>query len=235
MFLFNSKKLNYGDRVDGAEPNILLLHYTGMEGMQVAKERLQDPESGVSAHYLVDEDGSVFDMVPEDKRAWHAGVSYWRGQSDINSYSIGVEMVNLGHEFGYHPFPDAQMRAVKKLCREIMSRHNIKYVLGHSDVAPERKMDPGELFDWQGLSDYGVGAWPSPSDKEYEEAKIIARNDFEVGRLITTFGYNPVAAFIDNMSAFQRHYHPEVFEDGSEGLVCEESVARLLSLIRQTT
>ncbi len=233
MFRFTSKKLNYGDRPTGVQPNILLLHYTGMEGMEIAKDRLTDPESTVSAHYLVDEDGVVLDIVPESKRAWHAGVSYWHGETDINSYSIGIEMVNLGHEFGYQPFPDAQMNSVKRLCRDIMERHDIEHVLAHSDVAPERKMDPGELFDWKGLSDYGVGLWALPNEDDYAKAEVIARNDFEVGKLFFAFGYNPMSAFIDNIIAFQRHYYPEVFVDGGEGVVCIETVARVLALMRQ--
>ncbi len=233
MFNFNSKKSNYEDRINGVSPNILLLHYTGMEGMEAARDRLSDPESKVSAHYLVDEDGSVFDLVPEDKRAWHAGLSYWAGESDINSFSIGIEMVNLGHEFGYHSFPDVQMASVKKLCREIMTRHDIEHVLGHSDVAPERKLDPGELFDWKGLSEYGVGLWAKPSHADYTKAELIASNDFEVAKLFTVFGYNPMAAFIDTVSAFHRHYYPEIFESGDEGIVCVETVARILSLIHQ--
>lgn len=232
MFLWKSKSLNYEERPDGMEPNILLLHYTGMESMQAARDRLSDPESKVSAHYLIDEDGTVFDLVDEGKRAWHAGVSYWAGETDINSYSIGVEIVNPGHEFGYRAFPSAQMDAVLKLSSEIMERNAIEYVLGHSDVAPERKTDPGELFDWQILAKNGVGLWPAPNEADYARAEEVFVNDFEVEKLFVAYGYNPMAAYIDVVSAFQRHYYQDVFSDGGEGRVCRETVARLLSLIR---
>ncbi|MGH1375538.1 MAG: N-acetylmuramoyl-L-alanine amidase [Alphaproteobacteria bacterium] len=232
MFLWKSKSLNYEDRPDEIEPDILLLHYTGMQDMQAAKDRLSDPDSKVSAHYLVDEDGAVYDLVAEDKRAWHAGVSYWQGETDINSYSIGVEIVNPGHEFGYRAFPDIQMKAVQGLCSEIMQRHEIKYVLAHSDVAPERKIDPGELFDWKMLASHGVGLWPQPSDVDYKRADEVSVNDFEVEKLFVAYGYNPMAAYIDVVTSFQRHYYQDAFREGREGQVCRETVARLLSLIR---
>ena len=232
MFQWFSKKTNYEDRPEGVEPYILLLHYTGMETMEAAKDRLSDPESKVSAHYLIDEDGTVFDLVPEEKRAWHAGISFWKGDSDINSSSIGIEIVNPGHEWGYRPFPKEQMHSVLKLCREIMARHDIIHILGHSDVAPERKTDPGELFDWQWLADKGVGIWPDPTKEEYEQAEMLARNDYEAEKLFTALGYIPVAAYVDIITAFHRHYYPEIFKTGKEGEVCEETIARLLSLIR---
>ncbi len=234
MFFGKPKNLNYEDRPDGADPYILLLHYTGMETMQAAKDRLSDPKSKVSAHYLIDIDGSVFNLVPEDKRAWHAGVSYWDHATDINSLSIGVELVNRGHEFGYHDFPDAQMQSLLELSCGIMSRHDITHVLGHSDVAPERKSDPGELFNWKWLADHGVGIYPNPNEQDIEQAKIIARNDYEVEKLFVAFGYNPMAAYIDTVMAFHRHFYPEIFDVRGEGQICKESVARLLSLIRQS-
>lgn len=233
MFLKKTKLLNYGDRPQGIEPSIILLHYTGMESMQAAKDRLTDPKIEVSAHYLIDEDGSIDNLVPEDKRAWHAGIAYWDHETDINSHSIGIEIVNRGHEFGYHPFPVEQMQAVAKLCREIMARHDIVHVLGHSDVAPERKQDPGELFDWEWLSVQGVGLWPDPTVDELEQAKKIARNDYEAGKLFIALGYNPMAAYVDIVTAFHRHYHPKTFLAEVEGVAREQSIARLLSLMRQ--
>lgn len=142
-----------------------MLHYTGMETAEAALARLCDPAAQVSAHYTVDEDGTVYRHVAEDKRAWHAGVSYWRGERDVNGASVGVEIVNPGHEFGYRPFPKAQMDAVLALCRDVISRHPIPAVnvVGHSDVAPARKQDPGELFDWKWLAENGVGVWPAVS------------------------------------------------------------------------
>lgn len=233
MFLKKAKSLNYEDRPVGIAPSVLLLHYTGMETMEAAKDRLSDPESKVSAHYLIDVDGRVFDLVPEDKRAWHAGVAYWDKETDINSVSIGIEIVNPGHEFGYRAFPQEQMQAVLTLCRDILTRHEIVHVLGHSDVAPERKQDPGELFDWKWLSERGIGLWPISNAEEQEKADHIACNDFEVEKLFVALGYNPMAAYVDIVTAFHRHFCPERFEDGEEGTVCVETVARLLSLIRQ--
>ncbi len=231
--LGKSKPRNHEDRPGGMEPSIILLHYTGMETMQAAKDRLSDPESKVSAHYLIDEDGSVFALVPEDKRAWHAGVSYWSGEKDINSASIGIELVNPGHEFGYRPFPMEQMQKLVELCRDIMSRHNIRNVLGHSDVAPERKQDPGELFEWKWLAEKGVGLWPDPTEGELEKAQSIGCNDFEIEKLLVTFGYNPMAAYIDVLTAFHRHYYPKTFIVETENLARIQTTARLLSLIRQ--
>jgi len=235
MFHWKKKLLNYEDRPKGVKPYMILLHYTGMQSMEEAKDRLSDPESKVSAHYLIDEDGTVFDLVPEDKRAWHAGVSYWSGESDINSVSIGMEIVNEGHEFGYEPFSLAQMKAVLKLCREIKGRNDITHVLGHSDVAPERKQDPGELFDWQWLSEHGIGLWPEPTDEEKTQAKDLVRKDFEVKKLFDLYGYNKAAAHIDVVTAFHRHYLPQTFLAETQGVVHMETVARLLSLIRQQT
>lgn len=239
MFFFKKpKSLNYEERPKGVEPNILLMHYTGMESMEAARERLSDPESKVSAHYLVDEDGRVFDLVHHKKRAWHAGVSFWRGETDINSYSIGIEIVNPGHEFGYRPFPKEQMQAVLKLSREMMDVYDIDHVLAHSDVAPERKQDPGELFDWQWLAQNGVGYWPEPDEQDLERAVVLSRNDFEVEKLFLSFGYNPASAFVDIVTAFHRHYYPEIFRDdthGAQGMVCEQTVARILSLKKQMT
>lgn len=161
---------NHDARTPGVLIDILLLHYTGMQSAAEAIARLRDPAAQVSAHYLIDEDGTVHRMVPEDRRAWHAGASRWQGESNINARSVGIELVNPGHEWGYRPFPDAQMAALEKLAREIVDRHRIpsSRVLGHSDVAPMRKQDPGELFDWGRLARLGLGLWPradfSPPD-----------------------------------------------------------------------
>lgn len=233
MFLWKKKKLNYEERKDGALPYIILLHYTGMQDAASAYARLTDPESKVSVHYMVDEDGKIHTLVDEDKRAWHAGLSYWDGESDINSASIGIEIVNPGHEFGYREFPRAQMEVVLKLCREIMSRHTIIHVLAHSDVAPERKTDPGELFDWNFLARHGVGFWPYPSDEDYALAEEICKNDYEALRLLQDFGYNPITAYEDLVRAFHRHYYPERFQTGEENHISKESIARLLSLLHQ--
>ncbi len=235
MFLKMFKPKNFEERPEGKRPYIILLHYTGMHTMGEAKERLTNPKNKVSAHYLVDDIGTVFDLVEENKRAWHAGIAYWKRESDINSVSIGIEVVNPGHEFGYRPFTDEQMYTVRCLCQEIQSRHDIKYVLGHSDVAPERKIDPGELFDWSYLALEGVGGWPYITSEDYKEAEELARSDFESKKLFDLFGYNPMAAHVDVITAFQRHFFPEVFRadhPGKPGDACEETMARLVALNR---
>ncbi len=156
---FEIKKLpspNFGERRDGARPSIIVIHSTGMKTAQEALERMCDPAAEVSAHYCIDEDGTVYELVDETMRAWHAGVSEWRGITDVNSHSIGIELVNPGHEWGYREFPPEQMESLVDLCKSIMARHEIKWVLGHSDIAPGRRRDPGELFDWQWMADAGV-------------------------------------------------------------------------------
>jgi N-acetylmuramoyl-L-alanine amidase len=153
---------NHDARPDGAAVDMIVLHYTGMATAQAALGRLRDPAARVSSHYVVDEDGTAFRLVPEERRAWHAGASYWRGRGALNDVSIGIEIVNPGHEFGYRPFPAMQTAAVCDLCLSLLSRHAVpaRNVVAHSDIAPDRKEDPGELFDWEGLAREGVGLWP---------------------------------------------------------------------------
>ena len=142
--------------------DMIVLHYPGLRTVAAALDRLCDPQAKVSAHYLIDEQGQVYVLVEEEHRAWHAGVSSWHGVTDINSCSVGIELANPGHEFGYRAFPEAQMQSVADLARAVMRRHDISAarVLGHSDVAPERRTDPGELFDWRRLARQGIGLWP---------------------------------------------------------------------------
>ena len=156
----------------------LVLHYTGMESGAAALERMRDGDAKVSAHYMIEEDGRIFRLVDEDKRAWHAGVSEWMGESNLNSASIGIEIVNGGHDWpnkdgSLPPYPDVQINALIVLCKEIMARHNIpaQNVLGHSDIAPARKIDPGEHFPWQGLAAAGVGIWPA--QERDEDSRIL--------------------------------------------------------------
>src|SRR5579863_3345950 len=146
----------------GMPVDVLVLHYTGMRSAQEAIDRLRDPAARVSSHYVVDEDGAILRLVPEERRAFHAGVSHWRGNAELNGCSIGIEIVNPGHEWGYRDFPVLQLAAVCDLCLAILSRHRIpaRNVVAHSDVAPDRKEDPGEKFDWAGLARNGVGLWP---------------------------------------------------------------------------
>lgn len=192
---------NVDERPAGAIIDTLILHYTGMRSGAEAIARLRDPEAVVSAHYVVEEDGQVFRLVPEALRARHAGVSHWRGRAALNDVSIGIEIVHPGHEWGYRHFPALQMAAVADLCLEILGRHPIpaRNVVGHSDVAPDRKQDPGELFDWQGLADNGIGLWPpmdGPAEGDPREmlGRIGYRTDLELPVLI---------------AAFQRHWRPE--------------------------
>jgi len=184
------------DERGGVAVDMLVLHYTGMADAEAALARLTDPAAKVSAHYTIGEDGTVYAHVPETRRAWHAGISYWAGASDINARSIGIELVNPGHEFGYRPFAEEQIAALIPLCHSILVRHPIPSprVLGHSDVAPARKEDPGELFPWARLAKAGIGLWPQRlSGGPGPEA--LAR-----------FGYDPAAPEEKVITAFQRHF-----------------------------
>ncbi len=196
---------NHGSRGPAPRIDMLVLHYTGMQSAAAALDRLCDPAARVSAHYLVEEDGAVWRLVTEDRRAFHAGVSCWQGGRDLNSVSIGVEIVNPGHEWGYRPFPQVQMRTVERLASDILSRYPIPpdRVVGHSDIAPERKTDPGELFDWRALARLGIGLWPEPGpaascpDLDYERAS----DD------LAAIGYC-LAAETAALAAFQRRFRP---------------------------
>ena len=154
---------NFDNRV--SPPDMIVLHYTGMRTGDEALARMTDPEAKVSAHYMIEEDGRLYSLVSEERRAWHAGVSFWKGATDINAASIGIELVNPGHEFGYRAFPDAQIEALIELMDDIRSRWTVpeSRILGHSDVAPARKTDPGELFPWKRLAQAGHGIWVEPN------------------------------------------------------------------------
>ncbi|HLS19061.1 MAG TPA: N-acetylmuramoyl-L-alanine amidase [Paracoccaceae bacterium] len=159
--MINHPSPNFGPRRDGARPDMVILHYTGMESAGAAIERLSDPKAEVSAHYLVDIDGSITSMVAEDQRASHAGVSAWGDVRDVNSRSIGIELANPGHCHGYPPFPEPQMAALSSLLGGILTRWSIppERVLGHACVSPGRKIDPGEKFDWRRLAHEGLAIW----------------------------------------------------------------------------
>jgi len=195
------------DERDGATVDMLVLHYTGMQTAEAALERLCDPSAKVSAHYTVDEGGTVYAHVPETRRAWHAGVSFWAGVTDVNARSIGIELVNPGHEFGYRAFPEAQVAALIALCQGILSRHSIPSarVLGHSDVAPARKEDPGELLPWARLAKERIGLWPE-------------RIESDLGpEALTRYGYDPDAPSDTVITAFQRHFRPEKLDGEWDG------------------
>jgi N-acetylmuramoyl-L-alanine amidase len=199
---------NHDARPTGKAINLLLIHYTGMRDAAGALRRLIDPVAKVSSHYLIDEDGTLYRLVDEDRRAWHAGTSYWAGERDINGVSIGIELVNPGHEFGYRAFPRPQMSALIDLTRDILARNPIPpwRVLGHSDVAPLRKIDPGELFDWRALAAAGIGFWPEPRDGPADLASsqlALARYGYE---LRSTGELDPQTTAC--LKAFQRHFRP---------------------------
>ncbi len=196
---------NYDERQ--ADIDMLLLHYTGMQNCDEALARLCNENSKVSAHYVIDEAGGLYALVPEDKRAWHAGEAFWAGERDINSCSIGIEISNGGHDFGLPEFSEAQMARAVSLCVELVGKYHIRpaRVLGHSDVAPSRKQDPGEKFNWQRLARAGVGLWadPPPPDENIRPIEIWMMSDF------SAYGYQTEnIAPADLVRAFQRHYRP---------------------------
>lgn len=233
---------NHDERVDGRAPDLLLLHYTGMQSTLAAIARLRDENAPrVSSHYLIDEEGTVLQLVPEVRRAWHAGVSYWAGESDINSCSIGVEIANPGHDFGYADFPPHQIATVIALCKDILARHNIPAarVLAHSDVAPGRKQDPGEKFPWQDLHRAGIGHWVPPAPL----TEGTALSDDNSGGPIRAFqeqlaayGYGlnangPYdAATRDVAAAFQRHFRPARV-DGIADISTRRTLSALLEAL----
>ena len=211
---------NFGPRRAGMCPSILLLHYTGVASAAKAIDWLSRPDSHVSCHYVIDETGRITQMVAEEARAWHAGEASWAGESDINSASIGVEIQNPGHELGYPDFPEPQLCAVEALARDILSRHSIRpeCVLAHSDVAPKRKIDPGEKFPWARLAAAGVGHWVEPAPLVDAEPGIgvgAAGPLFaEVQTLLCDYGYAiEPTGLVDSttefvVKAFQRHFRP---------------------------
>jgi N-acetylmuramoyl-L-alanine amidase len=209
---------NHGERKEGPT-DILLLHYTGMPAHEGALRWLCDPASNVSCHYFVHEDGRILSLVPEDRRAWHAGAGSWADATDINSRSIGIEIANAGHPGGLPPYLDAQIEALIALCRDIVGRHPIPAhrVLAHSDVAPGRKLDPGEHFPWARLASAGVGHWTAPAD--FTDGRVHSRGDEgapieALQGMLALYGYGvEVTGLFDGrtadvVAAFQRHFRP---------------------------
>jgi N-acetylmuramoyl-L-alanine amidase len=221
-----------------AVPDMIVLHYTGMPTGEEALARLRDPEAKVSSHYVVEEDGRIFRLVPEERRAWHAGLSFWKGEADVNTRSIGVEIVNPGHEFGYRPFPGAQIAAVIELIADIRTRWIVEddKIVGHSDIAPDRKDDPGELFPWKRLAEAGHGLWVEPPAApgaplgEGEEGAGV----FALQAGFTRLGYDcaPSGKFDAHTTAvvraFQRHWVQTRFDGTADG----DTRARLIALLR---
>jgi N-acetylmuramoyl-L-alanine amidase len=221
-----------------APPDMLVLHYTGMRTGEDALARLRDPDAKVSSHYLVEEDGRVFALVAEERRAWHAGVSFWKGERNINAVSIGIELVNPGHEFGYRDFPEAQIAALIALLADIRSRWTIPdaRIVGHSDVAPSRKTDPGERFPWARLAAAGHGLWVEPPAAP---GAPLAEGDegagvFALQAGLTRLGYDSApsgrydAGTATIVAAFQRHWRPQRVDGIADG----ETRARLVHLLR---
>jgi N-acetylmuramoyl-L-alanine amidase len=206
--------------------DVLVLHYTGMQSAQAAIDRLRDPEARVSSHYVVDEDGTVYRLVQEHMRAWHAGISYWRGRRVLNDTSIGIEIVNPGHEWGYRPFPAPQIAAVMALSQGILARWPIPpgNVVAHSDIAPDRKQDPGELFPWAHLAAHGIGLWA-----DCDGADLSATpHDLRPGLTALGFDTGEAAPAPDvTLRAFQRHWRPEAVT----GLADRGTAARLDALL----
>ncbi|HKX80409.1 MAG TPA: N-acetylmuramoyl-L-alanine amidase [Novosphingobium sp.] len=195
--------------------SMIVLHYTGMRSAEDALERMCDARAKVSAHYMIDEDGTVTSLVPEDKRAWHAGKSYWRGVTDVNSASVGIELVNPGHEWGYRPFPQEQMDALLPLLADIKNRHDVPRanVVGHSDIAPARKDDPGELFDWERLARIGL-ALPRPRAR----MALLYDNPSAFYLALERFGYD-ISDGHAAVRAFQRRWRPRKIDGEIDGQI----------------
>lgn len=218
---------NVDERPTGCAVDCLILHYTGMKTADDALERLCDPAAKVSAHFMIDEDGRIIRLVDETRRAWHAGVSSWRGRERLNDCSIGIEIVNPGHEWGYQPFTEAQYRALEWLCPRLMKRFAIprQRVLAHSDIAPDRKEDPGELFDWQRLAASGIGVWPEDGEGAPRSVEVAIRQLHEIGYSLPNPGDD--RSIVRRLVAFQRR-----FRSGRvDGELDRQTLARLDGLL----
>jgi N-acetylmuramoyl-L-alanine amidase len=230
---------NHNERKNNMTPDMIVLHYTGMRDHEAAIDRLSTRGTEVSAHYVVMPDGYIVQMVAESRRAWHAGTSWWAGDTDMNSCSIGIEIANAGHDYGYPDFPKRQIAAVTALCRSINTRYNIPpdRVLGHSDVAPTRKQDPGEKFPWKVLAESGIGLWVKPEPITPAGPLFVLGETNpaieEVQRLLARYGYgvNPTGYLDgttrDAVAAFQRHFRPARVD----GVVDISTIATLRALL----
>jgi len=225
MKIIANPSLNFGNRKPSSKINSIVLHYTGMVSFEAAINRMKNPDYEVSAHYCIDFNGDIHQLVDEKRKAWHAGNSHWRGMESLNDTSIGIEIANRGHEFGYEHFPDEQIFAVISLCKDIIKRnHDIdaRNIVGHSDIAPDRKEDPGELFPWKELAESNIGIFHSINyDKEFqyrepmttdgEESKAIG----EIQRKLSVIGYKIQKSTIFDeqtkkvVAAFYRRFLPE--------------------------
>lgn len=222
MDIIEHSSPNFDQRPEGAEINMLVIHYTGMKKADEALARLCDPAARVSSHYFITEDGKIYGLVAEVNRAWHAGVSFWRGETDCNGRSIGIELQNPGHEFGYKNFPETQLQSLETLARDILDRHPIPpaNVVGHSDIAPVRKIDPGERFPWRRLARRGIGAWP--------ESGGAGNTGRDAGGLLADLGYQ-TEDLAAALTAFQRRYRTRVIDGEADA----ETLALMVALKRQ--
>jgi len=231
---------NHGDRKSG-RVDALILHYTGMDSAEAALRRLCDPASQVSAHYVILEDGGVIQLVPEFRRAWHAGQSFWAGDRDMNSASIGIEIVNPGHDGGSPAYPPKQIESVIALCKDIIARHEIPAarVLAHSDVAPDRKIDPGEYFPWAQLAEAGIGHYVTPHPVEDGPRLERGTHGLEVEKLqalLAIYGYGLRVSNLYGpktesvVRAFQRHFRPALV-DGIADISTIETLRALLAAL----
>jgi Negative regulator of beta-lactamase expression len=233
---------NHGERKNGCPPDMIILHYTGMADAGEALQRLCNPVAEVSAHYFIFEDGRVLQLVPEARRAWHAGVSSWAGETDINSRSIGIEIANPGHEGGLPPFPEQQINAVIALCRDIAERWKIKpeRILAHSDIAPGRKVDPGERFPWQKLHEHDVGHWIPAVEASHGRSFSLGEEGISVEALqamLSLYGYQAdISGKFDErteavVAAFQRHFR----QSRVDGVADSSTVATLHNLLKSVS
>ncbi len=223
---------NFNARESGVALRYVVLHYTNMKTGAGALARMIDPGSEVSAHYMIDEDGAIYRLVPEEKRAWHAGKSFWRSERDMNSASIGIELANPGPAFGYRPFTKEQLASLKELLADIWKRYGFspEALLAHSDIAPLRKEDPGELFPWREFAALGFGLWPNPLPEDYAPA-----SSGESFALLRQIGYDAPEEDEEErlaaLRAFRRRYHPEhlMEEETAETLARLRALARMAS------
>ncbi len=218
MKILQSISPNLNDR--SISPDMILIHYTDMTSANDALRWMCNPKSNVSAHYLIDEAGLIYQMVPEDKQAWHAGESFWQGNEKLNDRSIGIEIANPGHTNGYVPFKELQIETLMRLCEGIMTRWGIPptRILGHSDVAPRRKQDPGHLFPWKTLADAGLGLWPKSSLRGAEGDSIL--------NALSQIGYETISPH-HTLLAFQRHFQPHKVD----GIADEETLSLIQGLL----
>lgn len=242
LSIVRKNSTHHEPRKTGVQPTFLIIHFTESrdaadpDGYFMATRQRSDG-ARVSAHYLIDIDGAITQYVDEQNRAWHAGLSEWSGVSDINTHSIGIELVNGGPTYGYTDFADAQIDALIALSKDILTRHNIPahHVLAHSDIAPGRKIDPDYKFPWRTLAAAGVGSWPQPVQADFNEAAMLLRDEAKLKQALVTYGYNPGLDLPVLVKEFQRHFQPEAFtaQPSYAGRANDETALRLSALLRQ--